>query len=152
METVEISLSTATLDRIQRYSIHPLLETPEIVLNRILDLIEGTHPPGTKIFAVRTDQLTQTHFKTSRGVRLPLGLQLWASYRRTSPRAEVTAEGIMYNGKAYDDPSTAARAAKVDAGAPDTAASTNGWVFWMVKASDSPSGKIDSIDVFRRAS
>lgn len=152
METVQIPVSAATLDRIQQYSARPLLETPEIVLNRILDLIEDTHPPGTMPFAVGTDRPTPSHFKTSRGVRLPLGLQLWASYRHTSPRAEVTAEGIRYNGRAYDDPSTAARAAKIDAGATDTAASTNGWVFWMLKASDSPTGRIESIDVFRRAS
>jgi hypothetical protein len=152
METVQVPLSTATLDRIQRYSTRPLLETPEIVLNRILDLVEGKHPPGGKILAIQTERPAPTEYTTSRGVRLPIGLELWASYRSTRPKAEVTAEGFKYKGKTYEDPSAAARAAKLDAGASENASSTNGWVFWMVKASQSPSGKIDPIDVFRRAS
>jgi len=150
METVQVPLSTATLDRIQRYSIRPLLETPEIVLNRILDLIEGKQPPGDRIVAIPTERPAPTEYTTSRGVRIPIGLELWASYRSTSPRAEVTSEGFKYKGNTYDDPSAAAKAAKRDAGASETASSTNGWVFWMVKASQSPTGKIAPIDVFRR--
>jgi hypothetical protein len=151
METIQVPLSAATLDRIQRYSTRPLLETPEIVLNRILDLIEGTYPPDNKIIGIQTERAAPKEYTTSRGVRLPIGLELWASYRGTNPRAEVTAEGFKYMGKTYDDPSAAAKAAKLDAGASETASSTNGWVFWMVKASQSPTGKIAPINVFRRA-
>ncbi|MEO7641499.1 MAG: hypothetical protein ABIU07_08800 [Ramlibacter sp.] len=150
METVKVDLSAVTVNRIQQYSVQPLLETPEIVLNRILDLVEGKHPPGIKTFAVQTERPAPMEYTTSRGVKLPIGLKLWASYRSTNPRAEVTAEGFKYEGKFYDDPSAAAKAAKLDAGVSATASSTNGWVFWMVKALDSPTGKITSIDVFRK--
>ncbi len=92
METVSISLSTETLDRIQRYSTRPLLETPEIVLNRILDLVESNYPPEHRAAAPRAERPALMYFTTSRGVKLPIGLELWASYRGTNPKAEVTTE------------------------------------------------------------
>ncbi len=150
METAQVQLSLDTIDRIQAYSNRPLLETLDVVVNRILDVIEDKHLASAKISAVQAERPAPTHFTTSRGVKLPIGLELSASYRQSSPKAVVTAEGIKYNGKTYADPSAAAKQAKLDAGVSETTASTNGWVFWSLKASQSPSGKIDFINVFRK--
>lgn len=149
MNGVQIEVSATTLERLQKHSTQPLLETPDLVICRILDLLENHPPPPLNEprgpHAKRTE-----YFETSRGVLLPVGLELRASYRGSSPRATVTAKGIRYNDKVYEDPSAAARAAKIDAGASEAASSTNGWVFWMIKPAQSPNGRAESIDIFRK--
>ena len=74
-------------------------------------------------------------FVTSRGTTIPFG-KLRATYHRrgSSKRynfdAVVTENGIEFDGKVFDDPSSAAIHAKKIAGAEGSAASTNGWNFW----------------------
>ena len=66
----------------------------------------------------------------ARGERLPVGLHLRAIFRDRRFEAVVTEDGILFDGKAYDSLSAAARAAKACAGVSEKAAQTNGWKFW----------------------
>jgi hypothetical protein len=68
------------------------------------------------------------------GVRIPVGT-LRARYGpRVHYKTEITAEvkhyGIVVNGMEYYEPSPAAEAAKLAAGASEVAAPENGWRFW----------------------
>jgi hypothetical protein len=149
MESVTINVSKDLFARLQSYA-RPLVDTPDSVLTRIFDHYDATASAKARTFVVALDRQPPEHFTTSRGVKLPIGLKIFASYRNQSPNAVVTARGIEYNGKAYDDPSAAAKAAKLDAGASATAASTNGWEFWMMEAG--VKGRITSIDSLRKKS
>ena len=66
----------------------------------------------------------------SKSTLLPLGLELSADYQAHSFTAKVTREGIEFNGAAFDNPSSAAVAAKMSTGMSKEAAQTNGWMFW----------------------
>lgn len=62
----------------------------------------------------------------AKGVRFPQGTQARAKYKGQLHLAEVRDGGLMYNGKRYDSPSSAAMA--VTNNTP-----VNGWTFWEVK-------------------
>jgi hypothetical protein len=130
---VPVSLSKSLLQRVQSKSDMPALEGLEGILIRILDEHDKAYPNQAKhvVVAVPSTQ-APTHFKNQRGFALPIGLQLFADYNGKHLTATVTAGGIEYKGKTYEV-SPSAFAAKKDCGASDTAASTNGWKFWMYK-------------------
>jgi hypothetical protein len=51
--------------------------------------------------------------------------------------AQISGNGIEYNGKTYDNPSSAGIAAKQFAGTVGDAANTNGWTFWEIQVPNS---------------
>jgi predicted transcriptional regulator len=91
-----------------------------------------------------------THFMTSKGVALPVGLPLFADYQGNRLKAVVTERGIDCEGKVYSNPSQAAMAAKQAHGASQKASSTNGWTFWMIDLPQSDM-KIKTLDHYRQA-
>jgi hypothetical protein len=148
METVSVPVPLDLVDRLQSKSERPLLETFESLLRRVLDEHDAAYPSPRRVVLTTSQPQEPTRFRTSRGFELPIGAEVWASYRGNTLRAKITAQGIEYDGKAYGDPSAAAFQAKKDCGVSDTTASTNGWGFWMLK--DKVDGKFVSLDVFRR--
>lgn len=148
MEMVNVPMGGQVFKRLQGYQTEPLLDTVDSVLTRIFDAYDAANPSKAKASVVtQREPFKPTHFQTSRGVDMPIGRKITASYRNKTLSAEVTAQGILYRGKTYEDPSAAAKAAKIDCGASETAASTNGWKFWLMP-SDVP-GKVTSIDRLR---
>lgn len=148
MEQIEVKLPADLIDRLQAKSTRPLLDTLESLLRRVLDEHDAAYPTAERVMVTVPPRQEPKHYRTSRGFELPIGKELWASYRSKSLRAKITSSGIEYNGKAYGDPSAAAFQAKKDCGVSDTTASTNGWGFWMLK--DKVDGKFVSLDVFRK--
>lgn len=98
----------------------PLVDDINAVLRRLL--AQSTGESNARA-AVREVTL-------ARGERLPVGLHLRAIFRDKRFEAEVTEDGILFDGKPYDSLSAAARAAKACAGVSEKAAQTNGWKFW----------------------
>ncbi|MGE5471202.1 MAG: hypothetical protein ACM3X0_10440 [Bacteroidota bacterium] len=142
---VQTSLPKDLILRLQAKSEMPAVEGLAGILSRILDEHDKAYPNQAKhvILTVPVHQEPKV-FKTQRGFELPVGLELFADYDGKHLTAKVTAGGIEYNGKKYEV-SPSAFAAKKDCGASDTAASTNGWKFWMFKKD----GRAQFIDVLR---
>jgi hypothetical protein len=107
----------------------------------------GPHvPPAEEVFSY---EARPTHFLTSRGVALPIGLRLFADYQGKRLTALVTQYGFDFNGVVHSNPSQAAMAAKQSMGASQKASSTNGWTFWLIDdASYELAGK--TLDHFRQ--
>lgn len=130
---VDLQLPKDLLLRLQAKSEMPAIEGINGILKRVLDDHDKAYPNQSKhvVLAVPVQQDPKV-FKTQRGFDLPIGLELFADYDGKHLTAKVTRSGIEYKGKAYEV-SPSAFAAKKDCGATDTAASTNGWKFWMYK-------------------
>ncbi|BDB29040.1 DUF2924 domain-containing protein (plasmid) [Cupriavidus sp. P-10] len=144
-DAVSVSLPKALLLRIQAKSEMPAIEGLEGILTRVLNEHDTAYPnqPKHVVLAMPVQQ-EQKSFKTQRGFELPIGLELFANYDGKHLTAKVTKSGIEYKGKTYEV-SPSAFAAKKDCGATDTAASTNGWKFWMFKKD----GRAQFIDALR---
>lgn len=142
---VQTSLPKSLILRLQAKSEMPAIEGLVGILTRVLDEHDKAYPNHTKhvVLSVPVHQEPKV-FKTQRGFELPVGLDLFAEYDGKHLTAKVTASGIEYNGKTYEV-SPSAFSAKKDCGASDTAASTNGWKFWMFKKD----GRAQFIDVLR---
>lgn len=144
-DAVSVSLPKALLLRIQAKSEMPAIEGLEGILNRVLDEHDTAYPNRpTHVVSAATVQPEQKTFRSHRGFELPIGLELFADYNGKLLTAKVTKNGIEYKGKMYEV-SPSAFAAKKDCGASDTAASTNGWKFWMFKKD----GRAQFIDALR---
>lgn len=72
-------------------------------------------------------------FRTSRRIYLPVGAELVGEYQGQKVSARVQIEGIEFHGEFFDNPSSAAVAAKKSLGASEKAAQTNGWTFWQIE-------------------
>ncbi len=72
-------------------------------------------------------------FRTSRSIYLPVGAKLMGEYQGQQVYATVQVEGIQFEGEHYENPSSAAVAAKKRLGASEKAAQTNGWQFWQIE-------------------
>jgi hypothetical protein len=144
METVAVQLSLDTIRRLQEKSALPAVEGVEGIIRRLIDEHTKAYPASTPRTVIGPHPAEPTTFKTSRGFELPVGLDLFADYNGKHLTAKVTRSGIEYKGKAYEV-SPSAFQAKKDCGATDTAASTNGWKFWMFNKD----GRADFIDAFR---
>ncbi len=142
---VQTSLPKDLIMRLQAKSEMPAIEGLAGILSRILDEHDKAYPNQAKhaVLSVPEHQEPKI-FKTQRGFELPVGLELFAEYDGKHLAAKVTAGGIEYKGKTYEV-SPSAFAAKKDCGASDTAASTNGWKFWMFRKD----GRAQFIDVLR---
>ncbi|MGF6858497.1 hypothetical protein [Paraburkholderia sp. CI3] len=144
MEIVTVQLSLDTIRRLQEKSALPAVEGLEGIVKRVLDEHDKAYPNATPKAAPIPPLAEQGTFKTSRGFELPIGLELFADYNGKHLTAKVTRSGIEYKGKAYEV-SPSAFKAKKDCGATNTAASTNGWKFWMFKKD----GRAEFIDALR---
>lgn len=145
-QMVNVSLPKELVLRIQAKSEIPAVEGLAGILTRLLDEHDDASPKQAKSVASPVPVPEgPKFFKTSRGFELPIGLELFADYAGKQLIAKVTAGGIEYKGKTLDV-SPSAFAAKKDCGASDTAASTNGWKFWMYK----DNGRALFIDSFRK--
>ena len=130
---VQTSLPKDLILRLQAKSEMPAVEGVAGILSRVLDEHDKAYPHQPKHALVNVPPYQEPKtFKTQRGFELPIGLELFADYDGKHLKAKVTKNGIEYNGKTYEV-SPSAFAAKKDCGASDTAASTNGWKFWMFK-------------------
>lgn len=124
-------------------------ESIDTLLTRLIDHWDKSHP--TKVYTIKVPaEQPKTHVTLARGTALPIGLKLFADYQGHKFTAKVNEHGIEWNGKTYDGPSPAAVDAKLSVGASKTAASTNGWTFWMIDAPGAP-GKICQLDHYRKA-
>lgn len=89
-------------------------------------------------------------YRTSRAVYLPIGQMLMGEYQEHRITAAITANGIECFGKVYDNPSKAAVEAKINLGASDKQAQTNGWTFWKIELPPN-SGMWEPLDSLRAA-
>ena len=159
MESIPVPIRKDVFERLQGLAT-PLVDDVNSVLLRLIDSWQRTRGevPQQQASVVApsvahqiTPQTpTPTMWRSSRGEQLPIGLELSGRYRRQTFKAKVTAVGIEFNGKTYDNPSTAAMAAKKLGGASDEAAPENGWTWWFMQ-SDVPN-KWVAIDGLRRQS
>jgi hypothetical protein len=69
-------------------------------------------------------------WRSPSGHWFPVGLQLRAQYRGKTYAANVTINGIDFEDKTYDSPSTAAIAVTESAGMSGLSANPDGWAFW----------------------
>ncbi|MBL0730623.1 hypothetical protein [Piscinibacter sp. HJYY11] len=142
---VQTSLPKDLILRLQAKSEMPAVEGLAGILSRILDDHDKAFPNQNKRVVLSMPVHPEPKvFTTQRGFELPVGLELFAEYGGKHLKAKVTTGGIEYKGRTYEV-SPSAFAAKKDCGASDTAASTNGWKFWMFKKD----GRAQFIDVLR---
>jgi hypothetical protein len=151
--TVQIELEPDVYERLQALA-KPFVDTPSSVIRRLLEESKGTKKQIDTVGIDKPNQLSVNRvYVTSRGVRLPL-VCLQATYRRRGDsrthrfEAEVTPNGIKFDGQVFDDPSPAGIRAKELAGAEGPAANTNGWEFW--EYFDEQKRKWISINIFRK--
>lgn len=92
-------------------------------------------------------------FFTKNGERIPFG-KLKRSYRPKGSsktyelEALVTEKGILFDGKYYDGPSSAAKKAKSITGKLGASTATNGWVFW--RHYDPDTGELIPLSFYRK--
>ena len=144
-QTVPVDLPIDLIKQIECKSEMPAIEGFVGILRRLVKEHNVAYPnQGRHVVLAVPAKQEQKFFKSQRGFELPIGLELFAEYGGKHLTAKVTAGGIEYAGKTYEV-SPSAFAAKKDCGATDTAASTNGWKFWMFKKD----GRSLLIDTFR---
>lgn len=153
---VQIEISQGVFDRLQMLA-KPLVDTSDSVIARLLDFRDAHVTESTEVATksadnnVRPSEAAIRFYATSRDSRIPLG-KLRAIYGLRGQKkhelfADVTAKGIKFQDKLYDNLSSAGTAAKESVGAVGSAARTNGWDFW--KYFDNAKEKWVSVDAFR---
>ncbi len=130
MGTVRIDVTEDVFASLKRLA-EPLVDDASAVIDRLIKHWEGVPPPapGTKTINIKLPA-PPTEWRSARGERFPIGTKLRATYFDNRFEAAVTVRGIEFNGKTYNNPSSAGIAAKKSAGTVGTAANTNGWEFW----------------------
>jgi hypothetical protein len=158
METLQVPVRKDIFERLQKLAV-PLVDDVNAVLDRLLMHWESSRPSApivtpkaqasvTSSAATLLSRNAHEVWICSRGEALPIGAELRADYLGKTYRAKVTSLGIEFNGKHYDNPSSAGIAVKNGAGTRGSAASTNGWEFWEILE---PDGKRwISIDAVRK--
>jgi hypothetical protein len=119
-QTIELPLSLYR--RLQSLAC-PLEDTSSTVIERLIDFYVQSHgaPPSD----------APGNYVTSRGERIPIGLELSAFYKKEHITATVTEDGILCEGRYYMHPSGAAVEVKRQRGLSEKSAQTNGWLFWF---------------------
>jgi hypothetical protein len=123
----------------------------EALQARARPLVDDTNSVLRRLLASSQDGPDERRPATvtlARGEQLPVGLRLRARYRGHLFTAEVTSEGIRFEGQDFQSPSDAATAAKLKLGARRPAALTNGWTFW--RATDPATGAEVRLENLRR--
>jgi hypothetical protein len=141
MEMVQVQLRRDVFEKLQKLAV-PLVDDISAVIARELDraaMLQGNLPNATVP--------TTATWRSARGERFPVGAQLRAHYLHKEYSAKVTPRGIEFDGKVFDNPSSAAIAVKHSAGKTGDAASANGWGFWEML--DPQTNQWVSIDTLR---
>lgn len=146
-KTVIVELDQDVFEALQRMA-KPLVDTPSSVIKR---LIEQTLRSSQD--ALRSESSTrEKEGALFRNATIPFG-NLRAMYKPRNGNkvfrfdAQVTSKGIEFDGKIFDNPSSAGIHAKKLAGIKGSASSTNGWAFWEYYDSEANSWVL--IDKFR---
>lgn len=128
MDVVQVPIRREVFERLKTLA-EPLVDDASSVIERLLGHWDGVpHGPGYAHIKLQTS--APQEWRSARGERFPIGVALRAKYLHHQFDAKVTAGGIEFNGKLYDNPSSAGIAAKESVGTVGKAASTNGWDFW----------------------
>ena len=144
--SARIEISLETMDRLKKIA-QPFTDTPDSVISRLIEYYEGTQN-------IIEEASSDKNFKAKNGTKIPLG-DIYGNYKPRGSkkphliRGTVTEKGIEVDGELFDDPSSAAKHAKKNLGAGDSAASTNGWDFWRIV--DKHSNKNKKLDDLRKA-
>lgn len=148
MDTLQISVQLDVFEKLQKLAV-PLVDDVNTVIVRLIKHWESSPPKATSTTAGSSAPPPQV-WRSARGERFPVGLELRCSYLGNTYTAKVTADGIEFDGKLYDNPSSAGIAVKHAAGTLGRAASTNGWDFWEML--DPQTKRWVSIDALRSGS
>ena len=127
MEVVQVPVKKEVFESLKRLA-EPLVDDASSVIERLINHWDKSPPVATK--AASQAPGLPAEWRSARGERFPIGAKLRARYLRHTFEASVTVDGIEFNGKTYDNPSSAGIAAKETVGTVGKAASTNGWDFW----------------------
>jgi hypothetical protein len=147
MEYEQIPVRKDVFERLKRLA-EPLVDNPSSVIERLAVHWEKTHCAPDVGIRISSSIPPLTEWRSARGERFAVGLVLRAFYLSHQFEAMVTAAGIEFNGKMYDNPSSAGIAAKLTVGKKGPAANTNGWDFWQML--DPATKRWVSIDALRR--
>lgn len=119
-----ISVSDRTMSRIEARAIPFKDQSPEDVIERLLDKTEQDDSGSQDSRSSGADLVT-------RGGRIPHGSKLRATYKGSEYHARVDDGKIVWNGQRFDSPSKAAIAVIQSTGTDRQA--ENGWRFWEVQ-------------------
>ena len=128
MEVVQVPVRREVFERLKALA-EPLVDDASSVIERLIAHWESV-PHGPRVRHIVLPEPGPAEWRSARGERFPVGAQLRAKYLGHKFEAAVTAHGIEFAGKTYDNPSSAGIAAKESVGTKGKAASTNGWDFW----------------------
>lgn len=133
METVSVPIRKDVFEKLQQLA-EPLVDDASSVIARLISHWERAKQPLSRPAesVAATPRVAQLplYWTSARGEKLLVGTKLRAKYLKHLFEAEVTQDGIRFNGTTYDNPSSAGVAAKHAVGTTGRAASTNGWEFW----------------------
>lgn len=146
METVSVPLQRHIFEKLQRLAT-PLVDDANSVIERLIAHWERSGKTSGTGQPMQTSTMKALVWHSSRGEAFPVGIQLRGSYLGKTYQAKVTPQGIEFNGKFFDNPSSAGIAVKRSAGTRGRAASTNGWEFWEMLSPENQ--RWVSIDVLR---
>ena len=124
MDSVNVLVKQELFERLKGIA-EPLVDDVNSVLERLLNHWDATG--GARRVAPRGERQV---WRSARGEEIEVGTKLRAKYLKVLYEAEVTADGIEFDGVTYDNPSSAAIAVKRAAGTGAKSANTNGWDFW----------------------
>ncbi len=155
MDTVQVPLRRQVFESLQKLAI-PLVDDPSTVVERLIKhWYENPEPPVKRPVNVSppitpsssAQTVENQWWQSSRGESFPVGAKLRAEYLGKTYEATVSRLGIQFNGRVYDNPSSAGIAVKQAAGTDGNSASTNGWQFWEIL--EPKSGRWLSINTLR---
>jgi hypothetical protein len=130
MDTVQVSLNKDIFEKLQEIE-EPLVDDINSVINRLINHLESSSLTSE----VRTESnssITPEFWRSNRGEQFKVGTKLSANFKGKTYNANIQIDGINFEGKLYDSPSSAGAAVKKSAGTSGSALSTDGWSFWSM--------------------
>ncbi|WP_411880645.1 hypothetical protein [Polaromonas sp. YR568] len=144
MDIIKVPLKREVFERLKGLA-EPLVDDASSVIERLIKHWESVpHGSNTRVIAIPESLKV---WRSARGEKFPVGIKLRSKYLSHSFEATVTSGGIEFNGRTYDNPSSAGIAAKQSVGTHGNSANTNGWNFWEMQ--DPETLQWTSIDVLR---
>lgn len=145
MDIIQVPLKRDVFERLKGLA-EPLVDDASSVIDRLIKHWESVpHGSNTRVIAI--PEQSPKIWKSARGESFPVGTKLRSKYLSHSFEATITSSGIEFNGRTYDNPSSAGIAAKESVGTHKISANTNGWTFWEMQ--DPETFRWTSIDVLR---
>ena len=130
METVIVNLNKDIFEKLQEIA-EPLVDDINSVINRLINHLDSS-PVTSEIKVESSSLITPEFWRSSRGEQFIVGTKLSANYKGKAYNANIQINGINFEGKIYDSPSSAGVAVKKYAGTSGSALSTDGWSFWSM--------------------